>query len=133
MFWFFFLSHRRGTQVLFLVIHTHLRKSSAMILQHQWKLGEDRLQASSSLGQKKLWLMAFLFGLSIVTHACFIVLPAAPIAPFVTTVWSDLIIIALGWVNVLDCATTVSSSCLFPHQLFFASTCFPCQRCTLRF
>jgi hypothetical protein len=46
--------------------------------------------------------MAFLFGLSIVIHACFTVLLAAPIAPFVTIVWSDLIIIAPGWASALD-------------------------------
>jgi hypothetical protein len=98
--WLFFFSHQPGTRVLFHVIHILQKRSFGMILQCQ--LREDKLRASSSHGQKKLWLMAFLFGLSIVIHACFTVLLAAPIAPFVTIVWSDLIIIAPGWASALD-------------------------------
>jgi hypothetical protein len=98
--WFFFFSHQPGTRVLFHVIHILQKRSFGMILQCQ--LREDKLRASSSHGQKKLWLMAFLFGLSIVIHACFTVLLAAPIAPFVTIVWSDLIISAPGLASALD-------------------------------
>jgi len=100
--WFFFPSHQPGTQALFHAIHIHPKRSFDMILLCLLRLGEDKHRASSFHGQKKLWLMAFLFGLSIVIHACFIVLPAAPIAPFATIVWSDLIIIVLGWASALD-------------------------------
>jgi len=65
--------------------------------------------------------------------ACYIDLLVAPIAPFATIVWSVLTTIALGWANALDCATIVTSLCLFLQQLFFASTSLPFQLCTSRF
>ncbi|KAJ6391857.1 hypothetical protein OIU77_025758 [Salix suchowensis] len=73
--WFFFPSHQPGTQALFHVIHIHQKRCINMIPLCLLRLGEYKHRASSFHGQKKLWLMAFLFGLSIVTRACFIVLP----------------------------------------------------------
>lgn len=99
--WCFFFLLQPGIQVLFPVIHIHLRKSFVMTLSHQLTLGEDRHLVYSSLGQKKLWSMEFLLEWSTVTHACFTALPVVHIAPFATIVWSGLITIVLGWVNAL--------------------------------
>lgn len=117
-YWVFSFSHQPETLVSFLGILIHRRKNSVMSHPCHLMLGEDKLPAFSSHGLKKLWSMVFQCEWSTVTRACFIVLPAALIVPFATTVWSVLTTIALGWANALDWYAVIQ----FNKNAFIIST-----------
>lgn len=134
MFWYFFFSLRHETPESFLVTYIHRRKKSGTKIQYQMKPpAEIKHRAYSFLEQKKLSLMAFQLGLSIVTRVCFIDHLVAPIALFATIALSDSITIVHGLASASDCVITDSSFYLFLPQHFSVSMYFLCRLCTSRF